>query len=349
MTIKVLKFGGSSVADAERIGGVIEIIRSTQQGASVPLVVVSAHQGITDHLIRCAHSALKGGQTFRDDVATIRQRHHRAALALMATGADEEQSLGALGSSIDEICGELEARLTGVSLLRELSPRTLDAVMSVGEQLSARILTAALVSQGVPASYADARELVVTDTTFGNAHVDEESTYSRIRAYVATHPGIAVMTGFVGATASGETTTLGRGGSDYTASLAGAALEASQIEIWTDVSGVLTSDPRKVRRAFPVPYLSYEEAMELSHFGAKVIYPPTMRPAMARGIPLVIKNTFDPAAPGTVIGANPGDATQAVRGISSIDQLTSFGFREAEWSASQGWRCVSSGLLPLQR
>lgn len=322
MTVKVLKFGGSSVADAARINTVIDIIRTAQNGASVPLVVVSALQGITDHLIRCAQLALDGSAAFRDEAAAIRRRHKMAAEVLAQIELSDPVFPTISHEAIDEICDEFEARLTGVSLLRELSPRTLDAVMSVGEQLSARIITGALLARGVTASYADARELVVTDATFGNAHVDEEATYARIRGFVAAHPGIAIMTGFLGATRSGETTTLGRGGSDYTASLAGAALEASQIQIWTDVSGVLTSDPRKVLRAFPVPYLSYEEAMELSHFGAKVIYPPTMRPAMARGIPLVIKNTFDPAAPGTVIGANPGDITQAVRGISSIDQLT---------------------------
>lgn len=320
MAIKVLKFGGSSVADAERIRSVIEIIQLAQARGSVPLVVVSAQQGITDALIACARSALDGGSGFRSQVETIRRRHHGSAESLLCEEA--ASSLAGLATKIDEVCNELEGRLTGVSLLRELSPRTLDAIMSVGEQLSARIIAAALCAHGVNATYADGRDLVVTDATFGNAHVNEDATYSRIRAFVEGNRGIAVMTGFIGATSSGETTTLGRGGSDYTASLAGAALEASQIEIWTDVSGVLTSDPRKVRRAFPVPYLSYEEAMELSHFGAKVIYPPTMRPAMGRGIPLVIKNTFDPAAPGTVIGAHPGDATQAVRGISSIDQLT---------------------------
>ena len=322
MTVKVLKFGGSSVGDAVRIRAVIAIIQRSKTTSSVPLVVVSAQQGVTDELIRGAHEAVKGGESFRQITEKLRRRHQSTAAELLSGEDSSADRAHELSQTIDAICDELDARLLGVSLLRELSLRTLDAVMSVGERLSAQILTAALNAEGVPARYADARELMVTDATFGNALVDEEESYQRIRDFVAQDPSIAVMTGFLGATPSGETTTLGRGGSDYTASLAGAALEASQIEIWTDVSGVLTCDPRKVRRAFPLPYLSYEEAMELSHFGAKVIYPPTMRPAMARGIPLIIKNSFEPAAPGTVIGSSPGDAAQAVRGISSIDQLT---------------------------
>lgn len=330
MTTKVLKFGGSSVANADRILAVVEIIRLAQLGGAHPLVVVSALQGVTDDLIRSARTAVAGDPSYREALAALRFRHHetaRGAISSLSSSPTPENHISSplgehpLTSSIDQIFNELEARLTGVHLLRELSSRTLDAVMSVGERLSAQIVAAALSDQGIAATFADARDLVLTNASFGNALVHDDETFARIRGFASTHPDVVVLTGFLGATQNGETTTLGRGGSDYTASIAGAAVGASQIEIWTDVSGVLTCDPRKVRRAFPVPYLSYEEAMELSHFGAKVIYPPTMRPAMSRGIPLVIKNTFDPAAAGTVIGATPGDATEAIRGISSIDQL----------------------------
>jgi aspartokinase/homoserine dehydrogenase 1 len=229
MTVKVLKFGGSSVGDAVRIRSVIAIIQRSQTTSSVPLVVVSAQQGVTDELIRGAHEAVKGGESFRQISEKLRRRHQSTAADLLSGEDSSADRAREVSHTIDSICDELDARLLGVSLLRELSLRTLDAVMSVGERLSAQILTAALNAEGVPARYADARELMVTDATFGNALVDEEESYQRIRDFVAQDPSIAVMTGFLGATHLGETTTLGRGGSDYTASLAGAALEASQI------------------------------------------------------------------------------------------------------------------------
>jgi aspartokinase/homoserine dehydrogenase 1 len=212
-----------------------------------------------------------------------------------------------------------------VYLLREASPRTLDGVMSYGERLSAPVVAAALTAVGVEAEALDARELIVTDDGFGAARVDTEPTFARIaRTLEAASEGRAatpVLAGFVGASQEGHTTTLGRGGSDLTAALVGAALGAEVVELWTDVAGVMSADPRQVPDAFPLPRLSYAELMELSHFGAKVVYPPTVHPARAQGIPLVIKSTLEPDAPGTHIGAEAPESPYPVRAISSIHRV----------------------------
>lgn len=219
---------------------------------------------------------------------------------------------------LEPLFAELQLLLGGIRALQECSARTYDKVMALGEQLSCRLITAVLQHQGLKAVYADARHLVCTNSMFGQAQLNEAITNERIRAWYATlNDAVPVVTGFIASDAKGQTTTLGRGGSDYTAAIFGAALEAKEIQIWTDVDGFLTADPRMVQNAFSLSELSYREAMELSFFGAKVIYP-TLIPAMARNIPISIKNTFSPDHPGTTIQPETRAHGGMVRGISSI-------------------------------
>ncbi len=302
--MKVLKFGGSSLADGERIRSVAEVV-SQAAGSQRVAVVLSAMKGITDLIISAAHGAEEGTDAFKPVLETIRGKHFDAVRFLFRP-ADQAAALTPLAL----MCNELEEILHGVELIRECSPRTLDLVMSFGERLSCHLAAAYMRARGMEAVLVDARELIVTDDHFGSASVNFDRSYQRIEARLSAIRGIAVIPGFIGATEKGVTTTIGRNGSDYTASIIGAGAQAEMIEIWTDVDGVLSADPRIVPEAFVIPHLSYEEAMELSYFGAKVIHPYSMVPAVEKNIPLVIKNSLNPSAPGTLIAA----ATRAERG-----------------------------------
>ena len=197
--------------------------------------------------------------------------------------------------------GELEEILKGVSLLKELSPRSTDLILSFGEILSAKIMTEVIKGTGIHAEYLDARNIIVTDTSHGSAKVDLETSYNKIKKHFAEHKTLQIVTGFIASTKDNITTTLGRGGSDLTASILAAALDAKEIQLWKDTDGVMTANPKKVKKAFPLNSLSYEEAMELSHYGAKVIYPPTIQPAYMKKIPIRILNAFNPDFNGTLI------------------------------------------------
>lgn len=225
-------------------------------------------------------------------------------------------------ASMKALLNDLEKTLSSIAQLAMADASALDIVMSFGELLSSQFLAHALKAIGVPTDVLDARLCIVTDDAFGSAHIKQEESYSRIAQQVAAINGIAVVTGFIAASADGRTTTLGRGGSDYTAAIFGAALDASLIEIWTDVDGVLTADPRKVPHATLVPTLTYREALELAHFGAKVIYPPTMLPALAKHIPIHIKNTFRPEVAGTLIQSYGDIKNGLIKGISSLSDIT---------------------------
>jgi aspartokinase/homoserine dehydrogenase 1 len=293
--VKVLKFGGCSVADGERIDSVCAVIaEAAREGRTA--VVLSAMKGITDRLISAARSAEEGSDSFRQVLESIRTTHFDAARALFPA-ADQAAVLTPLAL----MCNELEEILHGVELIRECSPRTLDLVMSFGERLSCTLAAAYMRSKGMNAHVVDAREMILTNDRFGSAAVSFPESYRRIRERLSAVTGIPVIPGFIGATEGGVTTTLGRNGSDYTASIIGAGVDAEVIEIWTDVDGVLSADPRIVPDAFVIPRMSYEEAMELSYFGAKVIHPYSMVPAVEKSIPLLIKNSLNPAAPGTLI------------------------------------------------
>ncbi len=317
--MKILKFGGTSVAAPDRVRSVVEIVAAARAEGPVA-VVVSAFGGVTDELLAAARAAETGDTSFRDRLAALEARHRDAATEL-ASDADRE----ALTADLAEVHEELVRLLDGVCRLHEASPRTLDRVSGVGERVSAKCVAAALRAAGIGADAVDARDLIRTDDTFGNARVCEDATQERIRAHFDDVKNIQVVTGFVASTQDGLDTTLGRGGSDYTAAILGAALDAVEVEIWTDVDGVLSADPRVVRDAVLAERLSYDELMELSHFGAKVVYPPSVRPTRTRGIPLRIRNTFNPKGRGTLVtgDAEPiADDTPIVRGIASVPRVT---------------------------
>ncbi len=297
---------------------VLSIIKQRVEIGSVA-VVVSAMRGVTDQLAETCDRMERDSFNYEETIQDLEERHFNIARKMLPA---QEQS--ELITDLKMILNELEDVLQGVSLVREVTSKTRDFVMGFGERLSAKILTYLLASEGIKATYTDARSFIVTDSRFGNARVDEEVTYNKIRNYFtgSNDTQVYVVTGFIAATATNLPTTLGRGGSDYTASLIGAALNSELIEIWTDVNGLMTADPVKVKRSFPITEISYEEAMELSHFGAKVIYPPTLIPALKAQIPIVIKNTFDPSQPGTTIRNEITPTHNLIKGLSSIDNIT---------------------------
>jgi len=313
--VRILKFGGSSVSTPERVRAVVEIVRAARREDHL-MVVVSAFGGVTDALIRAATEAARGDEAWMATHRELLARHLDAVSALAS--ADE---WAALGREVEQTFEELGNLLRGSSLVGECSPRTLDSVMSFGERLSAAIVAAALRQAGEDAAFCDSRRFILTDSAFGAAQVDLDQTRARLQAYLEGRTRLQVVTGFIGATPAGDTTTLGRGGSDYTASIVGAALGVELIEIWTDVDGVMTADPRLVPEAFSITSMSYDELMELSHFGAKVVYPPTVRPAREHSIPLLVRNTFNSGFPGTRIGHVRGDSARDICGISSITRV----------------------------
>ncbi|MBU2446931.1 MAG: bifunctional aspartate kinase/homoserine dehydrogenase I [Bacteroidetes bacterium] len=315
--MKVLKFGGSSVSSPERIKNVIEIIRNTQRKCKNTLVVFSAFQNVTDQLIFISKLASEGRTEYIKGFTEIEKRHIAAGQELISH-KNRDRAITKLKSDLKELADVLH----GVFLVRELTPRTLDFIMSFGERFSASIISWALFDRGIKNEFLDSRSLVKTDDHFGNARVLFDQTYHNIKTYFSLHKKLQIVTGFIGSTLAEETTTLGRGGSDLSASIFGAALEVQEIEIWTDVDGVMTANPQKVSKAFSIKSMTYEEAMELSHFGAKVIHPPTMQPALDKKIPIRIRNTFNRSFEGTLIADKANEKIFPIKGISSIDDIS---------------------------
>ena len=315
--MKILKFGGSSVANPSRIHNVINILEEYHRKGDKFAVVFSAFGGITDKLIKMSKLAAQGNADYMQLFDEFRMRHLEAVEELIESKVKQEV-LDHLGKNHRV----LKNLLYGIFLVREASPRTVDYVLSFGERNSAFIIAHALSERGIPAEYLDARNLIKTDGQFGNARVEFEQSYQLIADFFSQNTDIQVVTGFIASSSkAGLTTTLGRGGSDYTASILATGLNAKVIEIWTDVDGVLTADPRKVSKAFTIPKMTYAEAMEMSHFGAKVIYPPTIQPAMSKQIPLFIRNTFNPSFEGTLVSQTTDPDGRDVKGISSIDEI----------------------------
>ena len=314
--MQVLKFGGSSMANAENINKVVALVKQALTKDRI-MLVVSALGGITDTLIHAGVSAAAGDETYKEKLQEVERRHLETVKALLPLTGQSS-----ILSAVKTRCNEIEDICSGVFLLGELSPRTQDKIVSYGELLSSLIIAARFDTLGVPHEWKDSRELIRTDSNFGHATVDFATTNTQIQQYIDTSKApVIVLPGFIAADSKDITTTLGRGGSDYTAAIFAAAIDATVLEIWTDVSGMMTADPRLVSNPRLIPYISYQEAMELSHFGAKVIYPPTIQPVMRKGIPVWIKNTFAPADAGTVIEFDTVQNGSSIRGISSIPKI----------------------------
>ena len=314
--MQVIKFGGSSVANAENINKVVAIVEQALKKDKT-VVVVSALGGVTDTLISSAATAAEGNEKYKEILTQIEQRHLELVKGLIPV---TQQS--SVLSMVKKYCNELEDICNGIFLLRELSARTKDRVVSYGELMSSQIIAARFKTVVAESTWKDAREMIVTNADYGNAPVDFGATNQKVAAYfAAATPSLYILPGFIAASAEGVTTTLGRGGSDYTAAIIAAAVNAAAVEIWTDVSGMMTADPRLVPTAKVIPHISYQEAMELSHFGAKVIYPPTIQPVMNKSIPVWVKNTFAPQDYGTVIENAAIKNGNSIRGISSINKI----------------------------
>ncbi|HSO88686.1 MAG TPA: bifunctional aspartate kinase/homoserine dehydrogenase I [Draconibacterium sp.] len=305
--MKVLKFGGTSVGTAENIRKVKSIVESQTDNV---IVVVSALGGITDKILTAAYNASKGAGDFHADLYEIKKRHEEVIHSLF-------NGSGSIKKIVDALLDELEQILTGITLVGELTAKTLDRIAGIGERISSQI-----VAQFIGARRFDSSEFIRTDSNFGKAAVDFAVTNINIQDVFSGFKGIAVVPGFISKNAKGEYTTIGRGGSDYTAAIISAALNVEILEIWTDVNGFMTADPRIISKAYTIPELTYSEAMELSHFGAKVIYPPTILPVYKKQIPILIKNTFEPENPGTRISHSVANGTdRIIKGISSISGI----------------------------
>jgi aspartokinase/homoserine dehydrogenase 1 len=313
--MQILKFGGTSVADAENIRKVKDIIQLKKGGKTV--VVVSALGGVTDELLKCGSLAANGDSGYKEFLQKLTERHLTVVKELLPL-----TNQSSVLSFVMQQFNDVEDICNGIFLLNDFSDRTKDRVLSYGEIISSRIIAAYLASEGLSNQLIDAKKIILTDSQYTKAAVQFEKTQQNIQAFFAeTGEDLFIIPGFVASDEKGNTTTLGRGGSDYTAAIIGAALNASVVEIWTDVSGMMTADPRMVSNAKAIKQISYHEAMELSHFGAKVIYPPTIQPLMSKNIPVWIKNTFSPYDEGTLLHSNVYRNGNIITGISSINKM----------------------------
>lgn len=325
----VMKFGGTSVGNAAMMDQVLDI--ATKVLHRQPVLVSSAMTKVTDGLISLADHARKGDHEGADKKRQeLHARHRDTAASLLAGSPD---LLSACHQDIDSLFGELAGLCKGLALIKEVSPRSHDALVSYGERLSTLILWYRARARGLDAQLVDARTAIRTDSSFGSANLDKEATARLCRELFQPRDGRLIITqGFIGSDAQGHTTTLGRGGSDWSATIIGAALKADDVEIWTDVDGIMTTDPRIIPHARVIPEISYEEAAELSYFGAKVIHPSTIQPAVELGIPVWVKNTMNPGVPGTCIkparfiqtpaGQEPTAGPIAIAGKKQVHILT---------------------------
>ncbi len=313
--MKVLKFGGTSVANAQNIRLVKDIIAHTVSDKTI--VVVSAFGGVTDQLLHAALLASVQNGEYKNVLKEIEDRHLATIKELIPIQA-QSKVLSKVKSDINT----LETLLEGAYLIKEITPRLSDKIVSYGELLSSYIISEFLLQEQMDVAYKDSRELIITGDSPGKASVHFESTNAKCTTYFSGVPNkIIVMPGFIASSENGSSTTLGRGGSDYTAAIVAAAIDAEILEIWTDVSGMFTANPKLVKQAKAIPHISYEEAMELSHFGAKVLYPPTIQPVFAKGISIHIKNTLAPEDAGTLITKNKNEKGKTVRGITHVGNM----------------------------
>ena len=325
-TTLVMKFGGTSVGSIEAMSQVVKIVSKERPNWNNLVVVASAFNGITDLLLKSATQAARGNtQSLQTAANTFVERHYTVLNALVANPALNDP----VKQDINQLVFQFINLCQAISILGEATPRALDAVVSLGERMSIRVIAAALEAAGVPAQAVDATEMIVTDNTFQNAHPDMEGTSIKTKQVlypILSEKKVPVVTGFIAATHGGITTTLGRGGSDYSAGILGAALPATEVWIWSDVDGILTTDPRIVPEARSIPELSYREISELAFYGAKVLHPMTIRPVIEAGIGLRLCNTFNPDHPGTRLvkseGKNHHGIIKAVTAVQKISMIT---------------------------
>ena len=314
--MKVLKFGGTSVGNPDALGRVLRIaVRSIEKNES-PLIVVSAFQTVTNRLIECGALASERNARYRESVSEVVSLHDGMISSLIGEELSDEFRL-----NYKLLTDELHNITYGMYLLGELSPKSSDVLLSLGERFSSLIIAEYFSRSGIPALALDSRLVIKSDRSFGNARVLMQESTPLIREKIHQEKKLLIAAGFIASTLKGETTTLGRGGSDYTASVLGAALQADEVQIWTDVDGVLTADPHRVKKAIPIAEMSYGEALEMSHFGAKVIYPPTIKPAMTASIPIRILNTFHPDFQGTLISSNGANTGYPLTGITTTESI----------------------------
>jgi len=322
MTTLAMKFGGTSVGSPEAHGQAADIVLEQAQNWDRLAVVVSAMAGVTDALTRGARTAAAGDdQTYRAVAADLRVRHYRAVDELLDPNGERAPLL----ATVDEYLDEFAMFCHSVHVLGEVTPRAMDAITSLGERINARILAALVRQKDARSEAVDATEMIVTDDKYQNAAPLMARTRERVAARLSPlldEGAIPIVTGFIGATAEGITTTLGRGGSDYSAAILGDCLDADEVWLWTDVDGVMSTDPRLVPEARVLPVLSYNEVSELAYFGAKVVHPRTIRPVVERGIPLWVKNTFNPTHPGTRINRETEPSPSTVKAVTAIEKLS---------------------------
>ncbi len=319
--LQVMKFGGTSVGNAACIQRAAEIIAASASDSEV-VAVVSAMSGVTNRLIKAAHQSETGDLSAGDELATLLGKQHAEAVETIVRDHNKRAELA---SETERIIEEMASLCRGTALLHELTPRALDSIASTGERLSARLLATALVELGVPGIAVEAKEVIVTDGSYGQAEPLMDETRERVSQRLVPLLGegaVPVVTGFTGASSAGKLTTLGRGGSDYSATILGAALNASEVIIWTDVDGVLSADPRLVPEARTLSEISYNEAAELAYFGAKVLHPKTLRPVAEAGIPVWIRNSFAPQQHGTKITATGHPTARGVKAITAIGDVS---------------------------
>ncbi|MBN1782406.1 bifunctional aspartate kinase/homoserine dehydrogenase I [bacterium] len=313
--MKVLKFGGSTLSNTEQIGQVLRYLERTMQSSPGPVLVISAFGGVTDALIRLSHMAAGSDSGYQVHLDML-VKQHMSVIKTYIPGPVQKET----ASDVEKMLNALKDTIHGVYLVKELSPKTLDFILSFGERLSAAIINGCLKVRNLETEMIDAEDLIITDGQFGFARVHWDSSFRNIRKRLKSPKKIPVIPGCIGSTVQHETTTFGRGGSDYTATLVAAALRAESVEIWTHVDGIHTADPNKVAKAFPIDRLSWDEAMELSHFGTKLIFPAAMIPAAMHDIPIIIRNIGNPDFQGTLIGKT-SRYEYPVRGISSVDRI----------------------------
>ncbi|MEE9572500.1 MAG: aspartate kinase, partial [Candidatus Neomarinimicrobiota bacterium] len=316
--MKVMKFGGSSIGTPEKAKYVNNIINEAASNNTTVAVVLSAFGNSTDQLVEMSRIAASGKIKYKELLQNFIEVHSQFISTLI------EQNQTSVLQTVSRSFEELKDILHGIFLVRELSARTLDFVMSFGERLSCFIVSESLKDSVEKIHFLDTRNIIKTDENFGAASVNFKLSNRNLNEYFKSHSGLSIITGFIGSTENSETTTLGRGGSDYTASIVAAALNAEEIEIWTDVDGVMTADPRKVPKAFSIGHLTYEEAMEMSHFGANVIHPPTMQPALIEKIQIIIRNTFNKDFAGTIISDKNTPGAYLIKSVTSIPEVALF-------------------------